>query len=242
MHLRRRLAVLVAGALFALGGSGTGAVAHAPSAHTAPADGTVASDCPKEDRAAPATMPLDRPPGDRDDFYRGIWQLGPDELPRRGPIGEMLRGYDRTGGMSISAFMRCYWNSDAKNWWYPKAEGFLLDDDDRPIKGKVTLRRGQYVDLFGTGEGRFLAPAGTPYRLRAIPPGNLNTYDKDYRYSYRLYKVGKSFPVDAGPVAAWFGQPGGGLQYVVNAQYFPPTPDRINIPWLLKRGYLERVN
>ena len=56
----------------------------------------------------------------------------------------------------------------------------------------------------------------------------------DYPYNYHIYTVIRSFQVEGGPIAPWFGQPGLGAQFYVGATG--------NIMKLLQEGYLERAN
>lgn len=49
--------------------------------------------------------------------------------------------------------------------------------------------------------------------------------------NYHVYKVEKSFDTLSGPIAAWFGQPGQGVQYYMST----------NILGLIGGGYLSRV-
>ncbi|QMU78290.1 TNT domain-containing protein [Streptacidiphilus sp. PB12-B1b] len=95
-----------------------------------------------------------------------------------------------------------------------------------------TLRSGQLVDLFGSGRGNFLAPAGTPYAKRAIPPSNLEAHDAAYPVSYHLHRVITPFTVEAGPIRPWFGQPGLGLQYMTSTR----------IPDLVASKLLQTLN
>ncbi|WP_031093433.1 TNT domain-containing protein [Streptomyces sp. NRRL S-15] len=153
-------------------------------------------------------------------YYLDDWRLGPQVLPRTGAIGAMLQGYHRTGPTSAYWFLGCYWQTNPttgeSGWWYPDNNGFVLDRAGNPVQKTLTLRVGQLVDLFGSGRGNFLAPAGTPYAKRAIPPSNLVRYTDDYPYSYRLYKVKEAFTVQAGRIRPWFGQPGLGIQYMTD--------------------------
>jgi hypothetical protein len=153
-------------------------------------------------------------------YYRNDWRLGPAYLPQRGALGRMLRGYEHADHLSVSQFLACYWQTDPQTgksgWWYPDNNGFVLRNG-KPVEHSTTLHRGQLVDLFGSGFGNFLAPAGTPYASRAIPPSNLDTYTEDYPYSYHLYRVIRPFTVEAGPIRPWFGQRGLGLQYVTKS-------------------------
>ncbi|MFI1292984.1 TNT domain-containing protein [Streptomyces sp. NPDC020792] len=168
-------------------------------------------------------------------YYLNDWRLGPRYLPQSGALGRMLRGYQRTDHTSAYWFLGCYWQTDPQTgksgWWYPDNNGFVLKNG-KPVERPLTLRKGQLVDLFGSGFGNFLAPAGTPFAKRAIPPSNLDTYVNNFPYSYHLYRVRKPFTVEAGPIRPWFGQPGLGLQYVtkssvsdlVNAKYLDALP------------------
>nr|QIZ01800.1 TNT domain-containing protein [Streptomyces sp. S1D4-11] len=164
-------------------------------------------------------------------YYLDDWRLGPRYLIQSGALGRMLQGYHRTDHTSAYWFLGCYWQTDPQTgksgWWYPDHNGFVLRNG-KPVEHSVTLRQGQLVDLFGSGFGNFLAPAGTPYAKRAIPPSNLDTYVKDYPYSYHLYRVLKPFTVEAGPIRPWFGQPGLGLQYVTK----PSVADLVTTKYL----------
>jgi len=53
--------------------------------------------------------------------------------------------------------------------------------------------------------------------------------------------VVRDFEVNAGPIAPWFFQPGGGLQYQLNAALVPGAPARLNVRWLIDNGYLRRL-
>ena len=83
--------------------------------------------------------------------------------------------------------------------------------------------------------GTYVSAADAPYSQRALPPNNLDTPvgSSDYPYNYHIYTVTKSFVVEGGPIAPWFGQPGLGAQFYVGATG--------NIQTLLQNGYLERV-
>ena len=83
---------------------------------------------------------------------------------------------------------------------WPPNDGFLNS-------GRSTMVPGTRLDRFGGNGGRFLAPEGTPFGARALPPGAQNS-----RYS--VFEVARPFEVNAGPAAPWFNQPGRGLQYL----------------------------
>lgn len=180
-------------------------------------------DCPADHRSAQENT---APYPQLEEYDRGDWRLGPADLPRSGPIGRMLRGYRPEGPTTSYWFLGCYWQTNPQNepnkqvggWWYPDNDGFVLQND-RPVKHLVTLQKGQMIDLFGKGDsGHFLAPEGTPYAKRAIPPSNLDEYSSTSpALNYHLYRVVAPFTVEAGPARPWFNQPGLGLQYHTNA-------------------------
>ncbi|WP_042370945.1 TNT domain-containing protein [Streptacidiphilus neutrinimicus] len=187
----------------------TPVAAHADAAATGPG----AESCPIAHRTAATTT---APPA-LEDYYRGDWRLGPASLPRAGAIGRMLRGYRPQDSTSPYWILGCYWQtSQATNqsgWWYPDNNGFVLRGG-RPVEHAQRLREGQLVDLFGSGRGSFLAPVGTPYAERALPPTNLDEYSATGPVvNYHLYRVAKPFTVQAGPIRPWFGQQGLGTQY-----------------------------
>ncbi|KAF9377351.1 hypothetical protein CPB97_010265 [Podila verticillata] len=116
---------------------------------------------------------------------------------------------------------------------FPPDNGFVINTSNEPIKGNATLLTGTLVDRFGSENGTYLSPAEAPYQQRSLPPSSLDTPKEKpfYPYNYHVYKVVKPFVVEAGPIAAYFGQPGAGTQY--HTFY--------NIMTLLEKGYLERV-
>jgi len=97
----------------------------------------------------------------------------------------------------------------------------------------ITLDSGLLVDRFGgkfvdsvfTDWGRFVAPAGIPFKERSLK-------DTAWTYPYRIYRIIKQIPnVNEGRAIPWFGQPGMGLQYQL------PFP----INTLVQNGYLQYV-
>lgn len=236
LQLRRRLTVLVTGVLLTFG-TGTAPASPAPAhSHSSGSAARGPITCPVSERA-PADGAAS-PPMVPQRYYRGDWRLGPRNLPHRPPIGPMLYRYRRLDHTSAQNLLNCYWNYQTHNWWYPRQLGFVVDKAGNPVEGRVTLQPGQYVDLFGTGLGRFLAPAGTLYSYRALPPSNLDTLDPRHPFGYHLYVVRRPTDADAGPAAPWFGQPGGGLQYYLNATYYGGEG---TIPWLVQNGYLREL-
>jgi Tuberculosis necrotizing toxin len=88
----------------------------------------------------------------------------------------------------------------------------------------TTLAPGTRIDRYGSELGTFASPSGTPFGARSLPPGAATA-------PLRGYEVLKPLPAQGGPVAPWFGQPGGGIQYEF-AQ---------SIQSLMKQGFLRRL-
>jgi len=105
--------------------------------------------------------------------------------------------------------------SDGK-WIYPLNDGFL------GARTETVLSVGTKLDRYGPERGSFLAPKGTPFEQRSLPPDSLNS-------SHTEYEVIRLLPVQAGETASWFGQPGGGTQYKTMH----------TIEWLLKNKYIK---
>ncbi len=168
-------------------------------------------------------------------------RLGPAVLPTTGPVGIIVRGYRRFGGLSKDTFLAQYWNPLANgghgSWIYPPDDGFLAR-----IVVVATLPEGARIDRFGSEFGAFLAPWYSPYGKRAIPPQNLNTFDPAYPCNYHAYKVLKPLKVRLGVVAPWFEQPGKGAQDKLDATLVPGAPTPLSVLWLVDNGYLQRLN
>lgn len=90
----------------------------------------------------------------------------------------------------------------------------------------VSLRPGVRIDRYGSANGGFLSPAGTPFDQRALPNGSANS-------QFTTYEVVKPLPVNSGPAAPWFGQPGGGTQYQLRGG---------NVQQMIDEGYIKVVN
>jgi hypothetical protein len=173
--------------------------------------------------------------------YRNDARLGPKRLPDAGPLGIVLAGYHRLGGMTPKAYLRTYYDAANKTWRYPPQGGYQITPDGQPVKMQLSLFAGQRLDRFGSEFGGYLSPEGTPYGARAIPPQSLDTQTNPASCNYSRYKVLQTIPVYSGPIASGLGQPGFGLQYVLDATIFPGSPANFNVGYLVANGYLERV-
>ena len=83
---------------------------------------------------------------------------------------------------------------------YPPNDGFL----GQPVP--ATLQPGTLIDRYGSSSGRYFSPAGTPFENRSLPSELANSH-------LTTYVVAKPLPVNSGPTAPWFNQPGMGTQY-----------------------------
>ena len=195
--------------------------------------------------AGPPAAAVTDPAGCSSEFFDGDPRLGPQELPEWGPVGAELIGYRRTGGLPVSTFLATYYNPAANNgaggWNYPPDNGYVIGPDGQPLEFQLPLQPGLDMDRFGSEYGSFLAPAGLPYAMRSIPPQSLDGTPAA-TCNYHDYRVMKSFTVDAGPIAPWFAQPGGGLQYQLDGALVPGAPSRLNVLWLVTNGYRERIS
>ncbi|KAJ3541736.1 hypothetical protein NM208_g2596 [Fusarium decemcellulare] len=177
---------------------------------------------------------------DNKDYICGDWRLGPTELPRKLPLGTFIANYDRFGGLTPNEFLKLWWN-DTKvdgreaGWKYPEKNGFELDEDELPIRALVNLKPGTFVDRFGYPTGRFISPATAPFSQRALHPANLiPDKEKLFPNNYHVYNVTRSFTVQAGPIRAWFGQPGFGTQFFLG--------QGITVQDYLDNGHLVQLN
>jgi hypothetical protein len=171
--------------------------------------------------------------------FRRDPRLGPKTLPKPpSTIGTLTRGYRRFGRLTRTTFLRRFWKGSPKSgsWRYPTGNGFA---------GPTFLTQiatGTLVDRFGSPFGTFLSPAGTPYAMRAIPPSNLDTYPAGAAYNYHVYRVATVFTVEAGAIAPWFGQRGGGVQFVTCYGDVPcGGPNAVNVNYLIAHGDLVEV-
>ncbi|MFG1876738.1 TNT domain-containing protein [Sphaerisporangium sp. NPDC049003] len=177
-------------------------------------------------------------------------RLGPKNLPMYGALGKILSDYVPLGGLPPQKFLNRYWNWAEASYRYPPDFGFAHSGgytSGRPLITPMTLLVGEKVDRFGGEDGAFLAPLGTPFSQRGIPPTNLETFPAAPQYpcSYHAYRVSREFAVDAGPIASAFQQPGGGDQYHLVSRLIPESPqlrDEVSVSWLVEGGYLERLN
>ncbi|MCK9920612.1 TNT domain-containing protein [Frankia sp. AgPm24] len=172
-------------------------------------------------------------------LYQQDARLGPANLPLLGEVGHQLYFWSRTGDFPQQRFLQVFWDPAFAGWRYPPQDGFVLRPDGSPVKAVTVLAPGSDVDRYGAEGGRYLAPAHTPYRERSIPPSSL-VDSPAAGCDYHEYRILRPFAVYGGPIAGWFGQPGGGLQYQLDGTLIPGAPARVDVSWLLGHGFLYR--
>ncbi|MGW1071023.1 TNT domain-containing protein [Streptomyces aureus] len=209
--------------------------------HVKPADEHAAFD---PSRVCRGLVPDPIEPRLRRDYFCGDWRLGPRFLPNRGIVGRILDRYDRLGGLTAVQFLDRWWDPAADSgqgdWRYPPDDGFTHRNGS-VVAAPLLLHAGLRLDRFGSEAGRFLAPKGTKYGKRAIPPSSLNTADPRYPYNYHSYRLAKDVTVCAGRTAPGFEQPGLGTQYVTSSKFCPDIP-RTSVADLVSNGTLVRTN
>jgi Tuberculosis necrotizing toxin len=96
--------------------------------------------------------------------------------------------------------LKIEWLNIECTFWFPANDGFA----GKPKQEKIET--GKLIDRYGGPGGTFLSPEGIPYPQRALP------YEQS-KMSYHRYQVEKPLTAATGPIAGWFDQPGGGVQY-----------------------------
>ncbi|VBA44285.1 Outer membrane channel protein CpnT [Mycobacterium attenuatum] len=134
-------------------------------------------------------------------------------------------------GMSLQELIDAYWDSGNRTWKWPLHDGFADGKWEvaHSIPEQLTLDR---IGEVSAERGDFMGNVGDSYPQRALAPGTTG--------DYHIFKgTGKTLPegweLRFGSVAAEFGQPGGGTQWVVVDE----KGQKVLIEVLLRRGYLS---
>lgn len=166
---------------------------------------------------------------------------GPNDDPEPRLATEVFSDANPYGNLTKEQFEEQF--VDDRGWFrYPDdtdpAKPYAIPGTVRELSGELlqTQLNGAVLDRIGHPGGAWLAPAGTPYGERALPPDSLQK-------PYHVYVVHAENPLPVGwtieesKATPWFGHSGGGLQYRVIA----PTGESGSIEELLDSGFLSEV-
>lgn len=62
------------------------------------------------------------------------------------------------------------------------------------------------IDRYGSPNGRFTSPVGTPFEMRGLPSSRIGD-------DYTVYEVTRRLPVRTGLIAPWMDSAGFGIQH-----------------------------
>ncbi|WP_010315663.1 TNT domain-containing protein [Saccharopolyspora spinosa] len=125
----------------------------------------------------------------------------PEQLP-----AELTEGHEPLGELSEPEWERRFLaraGERSEYAWPPAAE--FPEGGVEPAE-PVVLAPDVVLDCLGSGDGRILFAAATPFAQRSLPAA----YDER---DYRRYRVMRPLPVWQAVAAPWFAQPGGGMRY-----------------------------
>ena len=162
------------------------------------------SDCYGSDREAY---------GELDDLYMahmgkvGLYEHGVGgPIPPSSALGQGLKKWRQARGLPeppSPAAPQLLPGRYLQKWWgQPINNGFLHQSVP------TILKPGTRIDRYGPEGGMFVAPAGTPFPQRSLPA----SYELRPKAEYELVHP---LPVAGGITAPWYGQPGGGVQYLL---------------------------
>jgi hypothetical protein len=141
----------------------------------------------------------------------------------------VMHGWDPLGGMSSDDFASHFGTPETRVW--PGNDGFPPGYDPQAAH----LPAGTIIDRFGSEFGRYLAPDGTPFGDRVLPPESVGG---DYN---RYMVTGKALPpgwqIVEGPVEPFYGQTPspGTLQYMIEG----PDGVKPTVQELVRLGILD---
>ncbi|ORV59030.1 NAD(+)--arginine ADP-ribosyltransferase [Mycobacterium europaeum] len=199
-----------------------------------PHDGTPSDD--PADGHLPHTTPSDLPPWRQAQLTRAesperlVQDLIDHGCPRDLAESALQSPYS---GMTAQEILDNFWNHAEGTWKWPLENGFSDGkwETARSIPEHVWLDR---IGEVSNQRGDFMGAVGDSYPERGLAPGSSGDYN-------RFQGTGKELPADwevrYGNVAEAFGQPGGGIQWVV---YDTKNKITVLIDTLLEDGYLRR--
>lgn len=133
--------------------------------------------------------------------------------------------------MNAQDILNKFWDNEKGTWKWPEAHGFA----DGKWETSRKIPKDTWLDRIGevsSQRGDFMGEVGDSYPQRGLAPGSSGDYN-------RFHGTGKELPegweVRFGKVADAFGQPGGGMQWVV----VDNDGQIVLIKFLIDEGYLD---
>lgn len=199
-----------------------------------PHDGTPSDD--PADGNLPHTTPSDLPPWRQAQLALAKSPEGlVQDLIEHGCPRDLAKSalHSPYSGMTAQEILDNFWNHAEGTWKWPPENGFA----DGKWETARSIPEGTWLDRIGEvskKRGDFMGAVGDSYPQRGLAPGSAGDYN-------RFCGTGKELPeeweVRYGEIAEAFGQPGGGVQWVV---YDTTNKVTVLIDTLLERGYLRR--
>ncbi len=116
-----------------------------------------------------------------------------------------LGGFGATGLYVANNFLNSIHVDSSWLGYYPANNGFIGAPES------ITLNSGTIIQHIGGTCGKYVAPYFTDPMSLSLPYNKLPLMNQ-----LNLYVVNQEFTVMAGKAAPWFGQPGGGTQYLLS--------------------------
>ncbi|WP_167461296.1 TNT domain-containing protein [Nocardia brasiliensis] len=175
-------------------------------------------------------------------------QPRPDLIDPNVPTGIIPPDYMPYGDtLTPEEFAQKYWDPSVPApdyapdkpgaWKYPDENGFRLDPSGNPIifDRNYVPPPGTEFDRFGSEFGRYLAPKGSGFGERSLPPNSLQ--EPYYTYVVTDVPLPDGWRLELGPVAPGFEQQGNGIQIFI----VPPVDYNEGpvLAYLRKEGYLR---
>ncbi|AZI57428.1 DUF4237 domain-containing protein [Nakamurella antarctica] len=148
--------------------------------------------------------------------------------PEMGVPSAYSRGYERFGGMTEAKFRQTFVEPAGTPVW-PAHNGSAPGTTEV----KTHLPTGTQFDRFGSERGAFLGKPGDLFTARSIPPESLGKAYKTYQTTGKALPPGSH--VEQSIIAPWFGQAGGGTQYVV----IDISGEKVSVEKLLEWGFIK---
>ena len=154
-------------------------------------------------------------------FAAGYLSTGDLSLAHEAGLSGLVNGAGigtATGAVSGYAHAK----SQGIDPWNGTKAGYPSNDGFQGNPKKASLQPGERVDRYGSDNGKYLSPEGTPFEQRSLHRSKIND-------TYNNYEVLKPIKVKSGIVKPYYYQKGGGIQYKLEH----------SVKWYIRNGYLK---